>query len=130
MKRYVAVPKKECTDGSVPLHIMDFAKNNLLEIIVSEEYDKIEIVSAPEIKVYEYDKEVKVNYIWKFDMTNEFVDIGDDVHINFGELIIKPIIKEKHKVYFRTRFKNSEIINFKLINNNQIIYEGNTQVTL
>lgn len=129
MKRRIVVPSSECINGLVPNHIMDVAKRNLLEIVVSDQYDKIEILSSPEIEQYDYDNIVKENYIWKFDMTNEFLELKNDIHINCKDSIIKPIIKETHKAYFRARFNEKGIFNFKLINSGKVLYEGKIEVT-
>ncbi len=128
MKRYIAVPSKECEDGVIPIHIMDRAKASLLEIVVSDNYNIVEIMTVPEIEKYDYDKKVRENYIWKFDITNEFINLDNDIYIEYKKQKIKPLIKEKHKAYFRTRFNQKGIINFRLINKKKILFEGKIEV--
>lgn len=128
MKRYIAVPQNECIDGLIPQYVMQMAKNELLEIVVSETIKNTKIVSVPQIEKYEHYKKVRKNYIWKLDMTNEFIELKDDLKIVYLNKEIYPIIKEKHLAYFRTRFVNSGIVNFVIKNNDIILYEGKVEV--
>jgi hypothetical protein len=107
---------------------MQMAKNELLEIVVSETIKNTKIVSVPQIEKYEHYKKVRKNYIWKLDMTNEFIELKDDLKIVYLNKEIYPIIKEKHLAYFRTRFVNSGIVNFVIKNNDIILYEGKVEV--
>jgi hypothetical protein len=128
MKRYIAVPSDKCIDGAIPHHIMQMAKNELLEIVVSETVKDAKIVSVPQIEKYEHYKQVRKNYIWKLDMTNEFIELKDNLKIICLNKEIYPIIKEKHLAYFRMRFLNSGIIDFLIKNDDIILYEGKVEV--
>ncbi len=107
---------------------MQMAKNELLEIVVSETVKDAKIVSVPQIEKYEHYKQVRKNYIWKLDMTNEFIELKDNLKIICLNKEIYPIIKEKHLAYFRMRFLNSGIIDFLIKNDDIILYEGKVEV--
>jgi hypothetical protein len=131
MKRFVCVPE-EMAKICVPKEAEELSKDTQLPIKISDKHDSICIDSFPESQNIEWLKQVKSNYIFWLDATDEFNSFNEDVSLKvvFGNQVQthKPIIKEKHVIRFRIRFIEKQKYTFYIINDGMALHEGSFEV--
>jgi hypothetical protein len=127
MKRFVCVPSSM---GGVPDEATELSRKSQLAIRMEKGIDKICIMSFPENDIADCMDEVRAGFIHKVDITNEFVDFPKDTHmevmdLNFFTQIIKPTVRTKNLLMFRSRHLTLGLHRFRIAaDNNDAYYEG------
>ncbi len=127
MKRFVCVPSSM---GGVPDEATELSRKSQLAIRMEKGIDKICIMSFPENDIADCMDEVRAGFIHKVDITNEFVDFPKDTHmevmdLNFFTQIIKPTVRTKNSLMFRSRFSTLGLHQFRIVDSTtEVYYEG------
>ena len=112
---------------------INLSKQSKLPIVTNIEdfihLDSPSVVSIPDQKYSNVDESVKSGFVHRIDITDEFCDFSPDVIAEFtspdGSIYQeKPILKELHRVQFRTRHLNKGKYRFAVRLNNLNYMEG------
>lgn len=131
MKRFVCVPSSM---GTTPDEAIKLSKEYQLSIRIEDGIDKICIKSFPEDEFSDCMDEVKAGFIHMVDVTNEFIDFPKDTHmevtdLNFSSQNIKPTIRTKNSLMFRSRYLTLGLHQFRIVDSNtKVYYEGEFKV--
>ena len=127
MKRFVCVPSSM---GCVPEEATELSRKSQLSIRIEESIDKICIKSFPEDEFSDCMDKVKAGYIHKVDVSNEFIDFPKDTYmevtdLNFSSQIVKPTVRTKNSLMFRSRFSTLGLHRFRIVDSTaEVYYEG------
>jgi hypothetical protein len=116
--------------GGVPDEATELSRKSQLAIRMEKGIDKICIMSFPENDIADCMDEVRAGFIHKVDITNEFVDFPKDTHmevmdLNFFTQIIKPTVRTKNSLMFRSRFSTLGLHQFRIVDSTtEVYYEG------
>ena len=127
MKRFVCVPSSM---GAMPDEAIKLSKESHLSIRMEDGIDRICIKSFPEDEISDCADEVKAGFIHRIDVTNEFIDFPKDTHLEVTDLncssqSIKPMVKTKNSLMFRSRYFTLGLHKFRIVDNNsKVYYEG------
>jgi hypothetical protein len=93
-----------------------------------------QVVSVPEKSFHDIDRTVKLGFVQKIDITNEFYDIDDSVAAYFTDSTgyayeCKPTIRETHKIRFRVRHHKEGVHTVVVRDKNTIYLESSFTIT-
>lgn len=138
MKRFVYVPVDLLVNGNIPKEALDLSVESTLSIRMQEPDDgidkkEIHIASFPEKNIIQCRQTVKLGFIHSIDLTNDFVDFDKSAVLKikneaFIEQIIKPSLREKHVLKFRSRFDSIGKKLYSIENADKVIYSGVIEV--
>lgn len=131
MKRFVCVPQSLAYDG-MPEEVKKLSEESQLPISVSEEYSDIFIGSFPETFSIESPDSVENGYIYWLDITDEYNTFSKNVFIICkslsNEYKFSPTLREKHILRFRFRIPEKNRYDYKIWNDDTMLYEGEFEV--
>jgi len=117
----------------MPEEAKKLSEESQLSIRVSEEYDHIFIGSFPETFAIESPASVESGYVYWLDVTDEYNNFLKNVFIlcksSDNEYKFFPILKEKHILRFRFRIPKKNKYNYQIWNDDNMLYEGEFEVT-
>lgn len=117
---------------------LQLSKNAKLPIVSNidkfQELKAPQIVSVPEKSFFDVDEIIKLGFIQKIDITNEFYDIDSSVAAYFTDATgkmyeHKPTVKETHKAKFRVRHYQNGLHTVVVRDKNYVYLESTFTVT-
>lgn len=130
-EHYEAEESKEWKDALV------LSKKNKLPIVSNiEEFSHIrqpQVISVPEKSFFDIDKTVKLGFIQRIDITNEFYEFSASIKALITDsdglaVSHSPTVKETHKVKFRIRHHKKGVYTVAVIDDSKTYLEESFEV--